>query len=99
MTKPADLKIGDRINAPGVTSMTVIRDPFVDIGEETARRFGVDYRPDEDRVHVDVEIANVSADMTDLAAAADARDAQFLSLRPLRYRLYFHPDADVEVER
>ncbi len=97
--KPADLAVGDRIEAPGVASMTVAAEPFVDFGEETARRFGVDYRPDEDRVHVDVEIENVSADMENLAAAAGARDSQFLSLRPLRYRLYFHPDTDVKVER
>jgi hypothetical protein len=95
--KPADLKPGDRLDAPGVTSMTVVGEPFVDYGEEMAARFGVEYRPDEDRVHVDVEIANVNADLGDLAAAAGAVDAQFLSLRPLRYRLYFRPDADVEV--
>jgi hypothetical protein len=97
--KPADVKPGDRLDAPGVTSMTVVNEPFVDIGEETARRFGVDYRPNDDRVHVDVEIVNVSADMDDLAAAAGAVDSQFLSLRPLTYRLYFRPDTDVQVMR
>jgi hypothetical protein len=99
MAKPADLKPGDRIDAPGVTAMTIIAEPFVDIGEDTARRFGVDYRPDDDRVHVDVEIVNVNADMDGLAAAAGAVDSQFLSLRPLTYRLYFRPDTDVQVTR
>lgn len=99
MTKPADLKVGDRIEAAGVTFLTVVAEPFVDIGEEAAARFGVDYRPEEDRVHVDVEIANVRADMDDLAVDAGAVDAQFLSLRPLRYRLWFRPDTDVEVTR
>ncbi len=101
MTKPADLKIGDRIDALG-SSMKVFKEPFVDVGEEAARRFGVEYRPDEDRVYIDVEVGQPSrfGDPDRLPEVTGAVDFEWLGSTPtLRYRLAFRPDADVAVKR
>lgn len=97
--KPADLTIGDRLPT-AIGTLVVVKEPFVDVGEETARRFGVEYRPEEDRVHVDVEVEDPArfGDPDRLPEVTGAEDFQWLASTPaLRYRLFFLPDADVEV--
>lgn len=95
MTAPADLNPGDLIEAGRFGPLTVLKPPFVDFGEETAKQFQVEYIPDEDRVTVDVQMPPVNGDANDLREATGARDVQFLSLRPLTFRLWYHPSADV----
>jgi hypothetical protein len=99
MTKPADLKVGDRIHAEGINWLTVIAEPFVDCTEQLAAKLGISYHPEDDRVHIDIEPAP-GADIWDcgvLADAAGAEAAEWLGMTPtLRYRLFFKPDADVK---
>ncbi len=102
--KPADLRPGHRIvcDMPGFDgALTVVAEPFTDdVGPSAAARFKVDYRPEDDRVHIDVEPDDKGHRwMADnLPAATGAKDFQWLGTTPLRYRLYFHPDTDVNLE-
>ncbi len=103
--KPADLRPGHRIpcDIPGFDGvLVVVAEPFTDdVGTPAAARFKVDYRPDDDRIHIDVEPTDLSSRwMSDhLPAATGARAFQWLAAVPRpRYRLYFHPDTDVNVE-
>lgn len=103
--KPADLKPGHRItcNMPNFHgALTVITEPFTaDCGPEAAARYGVAYRAEDDRVTVDVTPDDLSTrwDPDGLPAGTAAETFEWLSLTPrLRYRLFFHPDTDVQVE-
>lgn len=99
MTKPADLKIGDQIKVSDQGWIEVIAEPYTgDSGPEGAAKFGIDYRPEDDRITVDVRL-DPKIDAWELAAEVGARDAEWLAMTPfIRYRLWFHPTADVEVK-
>jgi hypothetical protein len=88
--KPADLQPGQRIPTPALGILTVIEKPWTEIADN----------PDDSRIEVDVDLEYTTpfGDPDVLAAEVGAWAAQFLSLRPLRYRLFFLPDTDVEVE-
>jgi hypothetical protein len=102
--KPSDLRPGHRIACPLPNfngALTVIAEPDLsECGPESAARYKVEYRPEDDQVEVDVEPEDTSHRwMADnLPAATGARMFQCLSVRPLRYRLFFHPDTDVKLE-
>lgn len=89
--KAADLRPGDRIiAAPTIGPLTVLDEPYGDITGD----------PRWDRVYVDVEPDDKSLrwDPEHLPAETGAEAFQFLGLVPLRYRLVFLPDRDVNVE-
>ncbi len=89
--KPADLRPGDRIIAtPTIGALAVIASPYGDITGD----------PNWDRVYVDVEPVDQSMrwDPDHLPAETGAEAMQFLGLSPLRYRLVFLPDHNINVE-
>ncbi len=103
--KPADLRPGHRIACPIPNfqgALVVVDEPFTDdVGPGAAARFSMEYRPEDDRVTVDVEPEDQSTRWwaDHLTAATGAKDYQWLGTTPkLRYRLYFHPDTDITVE-
>lgn len=99
--KPQELLPGHRIVTDKFGTLTVDREVVFDVGPEAAQRFGTDYRSEDDRVYVDVEVSP-RADISDpavLAKQAGAVDAQFVSLVPkVRYRLCFRPGAEVRCD-
>lgn len=83
MSNPADLQIGQYINAKGIGALTVIRVFY----NESEDFYEVDVEPDRD---CDIW------DMDALARATGAQDAQWLSNTPRwLYRLFILPDAQV----
>lgn len=89
--KPADLTIGDRIPT-AIGTLVVSTAPWEDFSEDT---------PQFDRVFVDVEVPEPGrfGDAARMLEVTVASEFSWLGLMPLRYRLAFRPDADVEVER
>lgn len=90
VTKPADLKVGDRIPTT-FGPLIVSGEPFVSTG--------VPVELDQVEVAVTVENPGRFGDPDHLPAETGAEEYQWLGSTPtLRYRLYFKPDADVKVE-
>lgn len=87
--KPADLKPGDRLDT-AIGALVVSRNPWCDF---------TDRYPEMDRVFVDVEVPEPGRGTARMLEATGAVDGDWLSLAPLRYRLAFRPDTDVEVNR
>lgn len=98
--KPADLQPGHRIahRVPGMNGSITVTDAWNDIAD--AAREG---RPELGRVFADVEVSDASHvssrwDPEHLPQGTGADAFTWLGLNPLRYRLAFLPDSDVEVE-
>lgn len=100
MTKPVDLRSGARIVTATLGTLTVIDEPYADVGPEAAAKWDLPYLPDDDRIEVDVQVDKPTSavDADAICAEVRTRDVQLLSLRPLTYRLHFHPDTDVTTE-
>jgi hypothetical protein len=91
LVKPADLKRGDRLDTE-IGTFVVSKDPWNNLDDEPSVW---------DRVFIDVEVPEPGkfGDAARLPEVAGAAEFQWLGLMPLRYRLAFRPDADVEVTR
>jgi hypothetical protein len=89
--KPADLKVGDRIET-AIGTLVVSAEPWDDVDADTSCW---------DRVFVDVEVPEPGrfGDAARLPEATGAAEFGWLGLLPLRYRLAFRPDADVKATR
>lgn len=94
--KPADLRPGHQIahTVPGMTgTITVHEQPWSDVDED----------PTYGRVYVDVVVSDASYAMSrwdpeQLPVGTGAEGFGWLGLDPLRYRLVYLPDHDVQVE-
>lgn len=92
LVKPADLKPGDRLDT-AIGVLIVDSEPLTDVDGDI---------PEWDRIWVDVKVENPGrfGDPDDLPSATGAAEFQWLGSTPaLRYRLFFKPDADVQVVR
>lgn len=89
--KPAELKIGDRLDT-AIGRLVVSTEPREEFDADT---------PHFDRVFVDVEVPEPGrfGDAARMLEVTGASDFSWLGLLPLRYRLAFLPDTDVEVTR
>lgn len=89
--KPADLRPGDRLDTV-IGALVVHHDPYESFCDDA---------PQHSRVLVDVVVEKPGSfgDADRLPEAAGAAEFRWLGLMPLRYRLAFRPDTDVEVTR
>lgn len=89
--KPADLHSGDRFDTE-FGALVVAGEPWEDRCDDT---------PQWDRVFVDIEVPDQRqfGDADRLPEVTGAAEFQWLGLLPLRYRLAFRHDTDVEVTR
>lgn len=89
--KPADLKPGDRLDT-AIGVLVVSTEPWDDRCKEV---------PDLDRIFVDVEVPESGkfGDAARMLEVTGAAEFSWLGLMPLRYRLAFRPDSNVEVTR
>jgi hypothetical protein len=89
--KPSELEPGDRIDTT-IGTLVVSTEPWSDFSADTPQ-FG--------RVFVDVEVPEPGrfGDAARMLEVTGATDFAWLGLMPLRYRLAFRPDFDVEVTR
>lgn len=89
--KPADLKFGDRLDT-AIGALIVHHDPYESLCDEA---------PQYGRVLVDVVVEQPGSfgDAARLPEVTGAAEFQWLGLSPLRYRLAFRPDTDVEATR
>lgn len=91
--KPADLRPGDRLDT-AIGALVVQHEPY-EAFDETGKT------TEWDRVLIDVEVPEPGkfGDCDRLPEVTGATDFQWLGLMPLRYRLAFRPETDVEVTR
>jgi hypothetical protein len=90
--KPADLKIGDRLDT-AIGTLVVASEPREEFDAGTPRW---------DRVFVDVEVPEPGrfGDAARMLEATGAAEFSWLGMTPkLRYRLAFRPGSGVEVTR